>query len=59
MRSRPTIIHSRLGVTLAAFEDEDDFVEKLREIHDELVELNNKAVELARRIAGNFEELLE
>ena len=28
------------------------------EIHDELAELNDKAVELAARIAGYFEELL-
>ena len=47
-----------VGVAAAAAEDEDDFVEKLREIHDELAELNDKAVELAGRIAGNFEELL-
>jgi type I restriction enzyme M protein len=47
-----------VGVAAAAAEDEDDFVEKLREIHDELAELNDKAVELAGRIASNFEELL-
>ena len=47
-----------VGVAAAAAEDEDDFVEKLREIHDELAELNDKAVELAARIAGNFAELL-
>lgn len=47
-----------VGVAAAVAEDEDDFVEKLREIHDELAELNDKAVELAGRIAGNFEELL-
>jgi type I restriction enzyme M protein len=39
-------------------ENEDDFAEKLREIHDELTELNDKAVELAARIAENFKELL-
>lgn len=47
-----------VGVAAAAAEDEDDFAEKLREIHDELAELNDKAVALAGRIAGNFEELL-
>ena len=47
-----------VGVAAAAAEDEDDFVEKLREIHDELAELNDKAAELAGRIAGNFAELL-
>ena len=47
-----------VGVAAAAAEDEDDFAETLREIHDELAELNDKAVELAGRIARNFEELL-
>ena len=47
-----------MGVSATAAEDEYDFVEKLREIHDELVELNDKAAELAGRIASNFEELL-
>lgn len=47
-----------VGVAAAAAEDEDDFIEKLREIHDELADLNDKAVELAGRIAGNFKELL-
>jgi type I restriction enzyme M protein len=39
-------------------DDEEEFAEKLREIHDELAELNDKAVDLAGRIARNFEELL-
>lgn len=47
-----------VGVAQADAEDEDDFAEMLREIHDELAELNDKAVELAGRIAANFEELL-
>ncbi|KIN88233.1 type I restriction-modification system subunit M [Thauera sp. SWB20] len=47
-----------VGVAPAGAEDEEDFAEKLREIHDELAELNDKAVDLAGRIAGNFEELL-
>lgn len=47
-----------VGVAAAAAEDEEDFAEKLREIHNELAELNDKAVELAGRIARNFEELL-
>jgi type I restriction enzyme M protein len=47
-----------VGVAAAAADDEDDFIEKLREIHDELAELNDKAVELAGRIVRNFEELL-
>jgi len=47
-----------VGVAAAGAEDEDDFAEKLREIHDELTELNDKAAELSGRIARNFEELL-
>lgn len=47
-----------VGVAAAAENDEDDFAETLRGIHAELAELNDKAVELAGRIAGNFEELL-
>ena len=43
-------------------QDEDDgeaFTKRMREIHIELAELNDKAVELAGRIASNFEELLQ
>ena len=47
-----------VGVAAVAKDDEDDFAETLRGIHAELTELNDKAVELAGRIAGNFEELL-
>jgi Type I restriction-modification system methyltransferase subunit len=47
-----------VGVAAAAEDDEDDFAETLRGIHAELAELNDKAVELAGRIAVNFEELL-
>lgn len=47
-----------VGVAAAAEDDEDDFAETLRGIHAELAELNDKAMELAGRIAGNFEELL-
>ena len=47
-----------VGVAAAAEHDEEDFAETLRGIHAELAELNDKAVELAGRIAGNFEELL-
>ena len=47
-----------VGVAAAAEEDEDDFAEKLRAIHEELAELNDKAAELAGRISSNFEELL-
>lgn len=38
--------------------DEDAFAEQLREIHEELAGLNDKAVELAARISGNVMELL-
>ncbi|MNO05172.1 hypothetical protein D3C81_2264610 [compost metagenome] len=48
-----------VGGAPADADDEEDFAEKLREIHDELAELNDKAVRLAERIAGNFAELLE
>lgn len=47
-----------VGVAAALDDDEDDFAEILRGIHAELAELNDKAVELAGRIASNFEELL-
>ena len=47
-----------VGVAAAAEGDEEDFAELMREIHDELAELNEKAGVLAARIAGNFEELL-
>jgi type I restriction enzyme M protein len=46
-----------VGVATVSEEDEEDFAEKLREIHEELAELNEKAAGLARRIADNFEEL--
>ena len=47
-----------MGSAAAADGDEEDFAERMREIHDELAELNEKAGVLAARIAGNFEELL-
>ena len=47
-----------VGVAPAAEEDEDDFQERLAEIHAEIEELNGKAVELAERIRLNFEGLL-
>ena len=47
-----------VGVAAAAMEDEDDFNGTLRAIHAELAELNDKAGELAGRIARNFEELV-
>ncbi|MBS0465992.1 MAG: N-6 DNA methylase [Proteobacteria bacterium] len=47
-----------VGVAAAVEDDEEDFAARMREIHAELAELNDKAVELAVRIAGNFEELV-
>lgn len=47
-----------VGVAPTDADDEEDFAEKLLEIHNELAELNDKAAQLAERIAGNFEELL-
>jgi type I restriction enzyme M protein len=47
-----------VGVAAASEDDEEDFAGKMREIHEELAELNEKAGVLAQRIAGNFEELL-
>lgn len=48
-----------VGVAAGGVEDdEEEFAEKLREIHDELAELNERADSLAERIAANFEGLL-
>lgn len=38
--------------------DENTFAEQLRDIHEELAELNDRSVALAARIANSFEELL-
>lgn len=46
-----------VGVTALDVEDEEDFEERLREIHLELATLNEEAVDLAASIAANFEEL--
>lgn len=46
-----------VGVTALDREDEEDFEERMREIHLELASLNEEAVELAASIAANFEEL--
>jgi len=47
-----------VGTAPVSAEDDEDFTEKLREIHNELSELNDKALELAGQISSNFEELL-
>lgn len=46
-----------VGVAPPPLEDEDKIPERLNEIHIELVDLNKEAVELARNIQINFEEL--
>jgi len=46
-----------VGVATVSEEDEEDFVERMRAIHDELGELNEQATELAANIGQNFEEL--
>lgn len=47
-----------VGVAPPADDDEDDFQERLAEIHTELEELNEKTVLLAAQIKVNFEELM-
>jgi type I restriction enzyme M protein len=47
-----------VGAAPIATDDEEDFAEKMLAIHDELAELNDKAAELAERIASNIKELL-
>ena len=47
-----------VGVAPPAEEDEDDFQERLAEIHIELEELNEKTVLLAEQIRANFVELM-
>ncbi|MDY0270279.1 N-6 DNA methylase [Trichloromonas sp.] len=47
-----------VGVAPPADDDEEDFQERLAEIHTELENLNEKTVLLAERIRVNFEELM-
>ncbi len=47
-----------VGVAPPSDEDEEDFQERLAEIHSELEELNEKTVLLAAQIKANFEELM-
>ncbi|PKH69840.1 DNA methyltransferase [Stenotrophomonas sp. Betaine-02u-21] len=47
-----------VGVAVVTDDDEEGFVERMRAIHDELAELNEKAGELAATISANFEELV-
>ena len=47
-----------VGVAPPEPEDEEKVEERLREIHVELASLNEEAIELARTIQANFEELV-
>ncbi len=48
-----------VGVAAAVLSDDEEAVgEKLREIHEELMQLNHGAIDLAHRIAENFEGLM-
>ena len=46
-----------VGVAPPEVDEEFDFEEALRNVHDELEELNTEAIELAETIKSNFEEL--
>jgi len=46
-----------VGVGAAETEDEEDFEDRLKEIHLELADLNEAAIELAGTIQSNFEDL--
>ena len=46
-----------MGVGASDVQDEEDFEERIKEIHLELAELNEAAIDLAGAIAANFEEL--
>ena len=49
----------RNGVRVEYLSDDEEAVgEKPREIHEELMQLNHSAVDLAHRIAENFEGLM-
>lgn len=50
-----------MGVTtiIDPDEDEDAFMDRMKEIHQELAELNDRAVELAEKITLGFGELLD
>lgn len=48
-----------VGVGASEAADEADFEERMREIHQELAELNEQAIELAGAIQTNLEEMFE
>lgn len=47
-----------VGVAAGGDEDEEDFVEQMREIHNELEVLNERAQQFATRISQNLTALL-
>jgi type I restriction enzyme M protein len=47
-----------VGVAPPEQDDDSDFEQALRDIHVELADLNEEAVELAKRISNDFEELI-
>ena len=47
-----------VGVAPPEVDEDFDFEQTLRDIHVELNDLNREAVELAAKIAQNFEELV-
>lgn len=47
-----------MGVAQPEVDEDFDFEQTLRDIHVELMDLNREAVELAAKIAQNFEELV-
>ena len=47
-----------VGVAASTDDDEEDFIEKMREIHDELAELNEQAGFLAKKISFNLKEVI-
>jgi type I restriction enzyme M protein len=47
-----------VGVAPQEMDEDEDFEERLKEIHLELVSLNEEALELASKIHVNFEELI-
>lgn len=47
-----------VGVAPSTDDDEEDFIEKMREIHDDLEDLNSQATTLAKRINLSIKEVL-
>lgn len=47
-----------VGVAVSTDDDEEDFIEKMREIHDELAELNDRSNFLSKVIFTSVEALI-